>query len=236
MQRGAGSQENGSETLSDSSCLGWSNVILFFAQGDLPAFRPARSSAQSLVRGGTDIPSGRWEGMWFDNWSELFRIAVITVTMYATLVVMLRVVGKRSLAKLNMFDFVITIAIGSTLASIIISKDVSYAEGALAFAMLAGLQWLVAWLSLNSAVFYGIMRSDARLLLKNGRFLEEDMRAERVTRDDILAAIRKKGGGRVEEIAAVVIETDGTLSVIEGDRAEDCSALDPLLRGEHDHE
>jgi len=58
--------------------------------------------------------------------------------------VVLRVSGKRTLAKLNAFDFVVTVALGSTLATILLNSTVSWAEGAVALAVLAGLQFLVA--------------------------------------------------------------------------------------------
>lgn len=174
--------------------------------------------------------------MWFDSWHDIWRVAIITVTVYAALIAILRLAGKRSLAKLNIFDLVVTIALGSILATIMLSTDVSYAEGIAAFVMLAGLQWLVAYLSVRVGWFKRIIRSDARLLFKDGQFLENDMRIERVTRTEILAAIRKKGHGRIEDIAAVVLETDGDFSVIEGPPASDCSALDDLLEGRDDHE
>ena len=82
--------------------------------------------------------------MWFDSWSDLVRVAVIGASAYVTVVVVLRLSGKRTLAKLNAFDLVVTVALGSTLATILLSSDVSWAEGALALAMLALLQSLVA--------------------------------------------------------------------------------------------
>src|SRR5690606_33575218 len=91
--------------------------------------------------------------MLFDTWYDLWRVAVIAVLAYAAVVVILRVSGKRSLSKLNIFDFVVTVAFGSILATILLSRDVSWAEGALAFAMLAILQWSVSFLSVRAGWF-----------------------------------------------------------------------------------
>ena len=82
--------------------------------------------------------------MWFDSWSDALRVLLVGTAAYATLVVVLRVSGKRTLAKLNAFDFVVTVALGSTLATILLNSTVSWAEGAVALAVLAGLQFLVA--------------------------------------------------------------------------------------------
>lgn len=163
--------------------------------------------------------------MFFDNWHDLLRVGIISTLSYVALVVMLRLSGKRALSKLNIFDFVVTIALGSTLATVLLSKDVSYAEGALAFAMLALLQWIVSFLSIRISWFRRLTRAEPRLLLRDGRFLEDAMRHERITHGEIEAIIRKSGQGRIEEIVAVVLETDGELSVIAQGNFAECSAL-----------
>ncbi len=154
--------------------------------------------------------------MLFDGFPGLLRVAVMALLAYAALVVVLRTAGKRSLSKLNAFDLVVTVALGSTLATVLLGKDVALVEGALAFAMLALLQWGVARLSVASATFRQLVRSQPRLLVEDGRFLHRAMREERITEDEILAVIRGAGVGRIEDVAAVVLETDGSLSVIKG--------------------
>lgn len=168
--------------------------------------------------------------MWFDDWYDLWGVAAIGTLAYGSLVLILRFAGKRSLAKLNIFDFVVTVAFGSILATVLLSKDVSFTEGTLAFAVLAFLQWLVAFLSVRIAWFRRMIRSEPKLLLRNGEFLESEMRNERITQAEIEAAIRKAGQGKVESIAAVVLESNGDLSVITSGRAEDCSALRSVIR------
>lgn len=152
--------------------------------------------------------------MFFDNLEGLARIMVAAVLAYAWLVLVLRVAGKRSLAKLNAFDLVVTVALGSTLASVVLSKDVPLLEGMLAFVVLAALQWVVSRLSISVTWFKRLIRSDARLLLEEGCYHEAAMAAERVTRSEVDAAIRGAGFGRPDEVGAVVLETDGSFSVI----------------------
>ena len=82
--------------------------------------------------------------MFFDSWAELGRVTVVSVCAYAALVLLLRVSGKRTLSKMNAFDLVVTVALGSTFATVLLSKDVALAEGVLAFALLISLQFAVA--------------------------------------------------------------------------------------------
>ena len=158
--------------------------------------------------------------MFFDNFAGLARIVVAAVLSYAWLVLVVRMAGKRSLAKLNAFDLVVTVALGSTLATVVLSKDVPLLEGSLAFVALAALQWAVSRLSISSKWFRHLIRSDPRLLFEDGRYRDSAMAAERVTRSEVDSAIRGAGFGRPDAVGAVVLETDGSLSVIGRSDAE----------------
>lgn len=152
--------------------------------------------------------------MIFDDLEGLGRVAIISLLAYVSLILALRLAGKRALAKLNAFDFVVTVALGSTLATVLLSSDVAFLEGGLAFAMLALLQWAVSRLSIRWPAFRKLVRSQPRLLLENGHYLAQAMADERITEDEIEAVVRSAGFGRLDEVAAVVLETDGSLSVI----------------------
>lgn len=159
--------------------------------------------------------------MLFDGWTDLVRVLVVGTLAYAALVMILRISGKRTLAKLNAFDFVVTVALGSTLATVLLSKDVALAEGVLALVLLVVLQYAIAWLAVRSDRFRGFIKSEPTLLMRDGRYLEGAMRRERITREEVLAAIRGEGGGNPQTIAAVVLETDGSISVLrEGGQAK----------------
>ncbi len=152
--------------------------------------------------------------MFFDDWSGIVRILIVGVLAYAALIIFLRVSGKRTLSKWNAFDFVVTIALGSTLASVIISKDVVLIEGVIAFALLIGLQFVITRLSVRFDSIKNVVKAEPTLLFDKGEFLNEAMRSQRVTESEIRAAIRSNGLAAIEEAEAVVLETDGTFSVV----------------------
>lgn len=72
----------------------------------------------------------------------------------------------------------------------------------------------VARLSITSFWFRGLVRSQARLLVEDGRYRRDATRDERMTVGEVDAAVHSAGIGRLEEVGAVVLETDGSLSVI----------------------
>lgn len=152
--------------------------------------------------------------MFFDSWDGLGRVLIVAPIAYIALIVILRVSGKRTLSKLNAFDFVVTVALGSTLATVLLSKSVALAEGILALALLVLLQFVIAWVSVRSTRFSRLVKAEPALLAHRGRFLDDALRRERVTREEVLAAIRGQGVGGLDQAAAVVLETDGSISVL----------------------
>ena len=163
--------------------------------------------------------------MLFDSWHGLMRVVVVGILAYAGVIAILRTSGKRTLAKMNAFDLVVTVALGSTLASTLLSKDVALFEGLLALVVLALLQFVIAWGSVRWRWVEEIAKSKPRRLLTNGVIDEAALREERVTREELLAAVRSGSFGGLEAIAAVVLETDGSFSVIPCTQLASGSAL-----------
>ncbi|NJK79816.1 MAG: DUF421 domain-containing protein [Chloroflexaceae bacterium] len=152
--------------------------------------------------------------MFFNTWADLGRILVVGVCAYVALIVLLRISGKRTLSKMNAFDLVVTVALGSTLATILLSKDVALAEGILAFALLVGLQYVIAWLTVRSRAVGDLVKAEPALLFYQGCMLHEALMRERVTEGEVRAAVRNQNIASMDVVKAVVLETDGTFSVL----------------------
>jgi len=158
--------------------------------------------------------------MLFQAWSDIAHTLVVGVIAYIVIVAMLRISGKRTLAKMNAFDLVVTVALGSTLATVLLSTDVSALRGAVAMALLVLAQFVVATLSTRSEAFQAFVKSRPRLLLENGVMDRAALRDERVATEEVLAAARAGGYARLEDVGYVVLETDGSFSVLPRGEAE----------------
>ncbi len=123
--------------------------------------------------------------------------------VYVGLIVCLRVTGKRTLSKWNAFDFVVTIALGSTLASAFLSKSVALTEGILAVAVLVGLQFIITWLSVRFSSIRHLVKGEPTLLLDHGKFLRSALLSQRVTESEVRAAVRAAGIAALEDVSAV---------------------------------
>ncbi|MFC0681714.1 DUF421 domain-containing protein [Lysobacter korlensis] len=163
--------------------------------------------------------------MWFDSWSDLLRVLLVGGAAYVALIVLLRLTGKRSLSQLNAFDFVVTVALGSTLATILLSGTVSWAEGVTALALLLVLQFLVS-LGSRWQAFRRVVTAEPVLLLTHGELLRDAMAKCRVGESEVQQAVRSTGSGDLSQVAAVVLETNGKLSVIPESQFGSGSALE----------
>lgn len=163
--------------------------------------------------------------MFFSSWPSVERILIVGPLAYVGLVLLLRVSGKRTLSKMNVFDLVVTIALGSTLATALLSKDVALTDGLLGFAVLVGLQFAITALSVRWPAFSRLVKAEPALLYYQGQFLEGTMRRERVVEAEIRAAVRTQGMSAMARAEAVVLETDGSFTVLSPPRTGEASAL-----------
>lgn len=163
--------------------------------------------------------------MFFSGWDSLLRTLVVGVLAYVALLALLRVSGKRTLSKMNAFDLIVTVALGSTLATILLAKEVALAEGVLAFALLIGLQFVVSWSSVRARWVRRLATGEPLMLFYCGQFLPTARRQARVTEDEVRAAIRAAGLDSLAKVHAVVLETDGSFSVVESGEGENDSSL-----------
>lgn len=151
---------------------------------------------------------------------SFIRIVTVGVLAYIGLILFLRISGKRTLTKLNAFDLVVSVALGSTLATILLNSDISLLEGLTAFGVLILMQYIIAIGSVYSSWFNNLIKSEPKLLYLEGQFLRKAMKKERIKEIEILQAMRSSGMGGTDKVKAVVLETDGSLSIISNEPSD----------------
>ncbi len=163
--------------------------------------------------------------MFFDSWTSILRVIIVGSLAYTGLILILRISGKRTLSQMNIFDLVVTVALGSTLATVLLSKTVALVEGLTALALLVVLQYIVAYLSIRFPSFSRLIKAEPRLLFFRGEFLEESLKKERVKKEEILQALRNQGVTFPEKVEAVVLETNGSFSILQSSSEKGRSTL-----------
>lgn len=167
--------------------------------------------------------------VFFQGGQGLLRVLVVGTASYLGLVILLRLSGKRTLAQMNAYDLAVTVAIGSILATTLLSKQVALAEGLSALGLLIGLQYALAWLATRSRRVAAWISAEPTLLVFEGQYLSNAIRQQRVTEAEILSALRKQGLSSLAEAQAVVLESNGSLTVVfrpSPDQSD--TALEPL--------
>lgn len=135
----------------------------------------------------------------------------------------LRLTGSRTIASMNVFDFIVTVAIGSAFGRALTARPVALAEAIAAFVLLIVLQYVVARLQVRWPRFERGLTNSPSLLYFRGGFIRDEMRQERVTENELRAAVRKQKIGSLDDVDAMVLEPSGDISVIPS--LDDGSAL-----------
>ncbi|WP_149496820.1 DUF421 domain-containing protein [Roseiconus lacunae] len=177
---------------------------------------------------------------WFNTWSRIESVAISAVFFYVLVIVVVRISGKRLTSQMNNFDWIVTIAIGSLVGSGILLKDVSVADSTAAILILAALQWITTFAVRRSNAFRKVIKPRPTLLTHKGEFIEENLSKERISEAEIRAKLRQQGFTSVEDANWVILETDGSLTVIpreavslnEADLMSDVAAPARLGRGQ----
>lgn len=151
--------------------------------------------------------------MLFAGWLPIVRLVIVGTCGYAFLLLALRIAGPRTLAKTNVFDFVILVSIGSIYGRILTAKDVALAEALVAYAFIVGIHYLLSFMRSRSLRFAALLDAEPLLLFYGGSYVRFAMRRARIREADIEAAARQGGYPSMAEVSAVVLEGDGAMSI-----------------------
>lgn len=159
------------------------------------------------------------------SWTQAGLVVLSAVIMVPVVIAIIRMMGLRSLSKMSSFDFAVTVAIGSVMASSV-ATSTPVANGALAVASLLVVQAAIARLRRRDG-FENVVDNTPSLLMRDGDFIDDALARCRVTRSDVIAKLREANVLSMTDVRAVVLETTGDISVLHGDAQVD----DILLSG-----
>ncbi|MDE3720385.1 DUF421 domain-containing protein [Nocardiopsis sp. N85] len=159
---------------------------------------------------------------------RLSLILFSAVGIFATVITYTRIAGLRSFSKMSSFDFAMTVAVGSLVATVAVAQ-VTLVEGMTALAVLYLLQVVIALLRRFSP-FQRVVDNAPLLLMSEGTMLQDNMRRSRITEDDLRSKLRSADVGSMDSVRAVVLETTGDISVLQG-REVDPWLLEGVRKG-----
>jgi uncharacterized membrane protein YcaP (DUF421 family) len=155
--------------------------------------------------------------MFFHSWSAIGHVVLASVLVYLFMIAALRRFGQQALAKMSGYDMIVTITVGSVIATVSVSRDIGVLEGIAALLTFLVLQDLVRRAQSRWLPVHHLVREPPRLFVWDGKLLEDRLVTSHLSGDEIRAAIRREGYSAVEQVQAVILENDGDWSVIRRD-------------------
>jgi len=168
-------------------------------------------------------------GTFFDGWAHLLRSALTAAGIYIVIVAAIRIFGEKALAKMSGYDMIVTVALGSLVAALPLTTSVSLTDAIAAAVTFLGLQQLTRYLQARFRRVHTLVRERPRLLLWNGRLLQDRMLESDISADEVRAAVRRSGFLSLKQVRAAILENDGEWSVIPQSSTPDMSAMEGLL-------
>ena len=143
-------------------------------------------------------------------WEFILRAVVV----YAVVLGMVRLSGKRALGQITPFDVLLIVLLGNAVQNALLGQDTSLAGGLLLAATLITLNYAVGWLATRSRRVERLVEGEPVLIARDGRLLDSVLRRELITSSDFDAAMRQQGCGGIEEVELALLETNGHITIV----------------------
>ena len=168
-------------------------------------------------------------GTFFDGWAHVLRAALSAAGIYIVIIAAIRIFGEKALAKMSGYDMIVTVALGSLVAALPLTTSVSLTDAIVAALTFLVLQQITRYLQARYRSVHTLVRERPRLLLWNGRLLEDRMLESDISADEVRAAVRRSGFPSLKQVRAAILENDGEWSIIPQSTSPDLSAMEGLL-------
>lgn len=157
------------------------------------------------------------------TFEESIWLILTVLGIFTIIIIITRIFGLRTFAKMSSFDFASTIAVGSVLASIILTKDYSLLKGAIVLTAIIGFQTLFSYLVRKNDFFKSLFTNKPQLIMWQGKILYESLNSCNIGKDDLIAKLREANVHNFNEVKAVIFESTGDISVIHNGENKDIS-------------
>lgn len=163
---------------------------------------------------------------------EILTIIIRTLFLYATIIIIFRLMGKREIGELSILDLVVYIMIAEMAVMAIERPKANLFHSILPMLILMIVQIIFAVISLKSKRFRDIVEGKPIVIINKGKIDEKEMRRQRYNFDDLLLQLREKNIKNIADVEFAILETSGKLSVFEKDRRDGGLTIPLILDGQ----
>lgn len=148
-----------------------------------------------------------------ENWVFMGEIAIRTLTMFLIILIGLRLLGKRGVRQLSVFELVVIISLGSAAGDPMFYKEVGLLVPVIVFSVIVGAYRLTTYLMAKSEKFDDLVEGKCTYLIEDGEFNIADFGKEGLAKDEFFSELRQQGVSHLGQIETAILETSGTLSI-----------------------
>jgi len=149
-----------------------------------------------------------------ESWTDFFSFVFNLIAIYVAALVVVRLMGKRALGELSLFDLVIMVGIGEVIVIVGLEQKVSLLKGIIILILLGGLEFILSLLTFKSRFFSRLVEGKPTILINDGQLIEENLAREHISYADLRQELRKQGVSRISKVSKAILEACGKFSVI----------------------
>jgi uncharacterized membrane protein YcaP (DUF421 family) len=156
-----------------------------------------------------------WKNFFFgdENWEFLFEIALRTAIMYIIILTGLRLLGKRGVNQLSVFELVVIISLGSAAGDPMFYREIGLLMPVVIFSVVVGAYRLTTYTMAKSEKLDDLIEGKCTYLIKDGQCNTEEFEKEALALDEFFAVMRQKSITHLGQVETVILETSGALSI-----------------------
>ena len=154
-------------------------------------------------------------------WSTLFlpslpwwELVLRGIIVYLFLITLIRLTGRRQVGMLTPFDFILLLILSNAVQNSMNGGDNSLGGGLMLAATLISLNWGMSFLARRSKSIEGLLVGRPIFLIRDGLIMESNLRAEKITHHELMAALRGAGCANIEHARHAILETNGAITVV----------------------
>lgn len=166
------------------------------------------------------------------DWMEVGDVILRALLSLVTLFLITKLLGKKQVSQLSVFDYVIGISIGNFAAEMTINIESQYMNGIVAVVVFGVVAYLISIWTMKSIVIRRFFMGVPTLLIQNGKLIEKNLKKVKFDMNDLLEECRSNGYFDISEIKYAIMEANGTLSILPKDEYRTLTARDMNLKVE----
>jgi len=157
------------------------------------------------------------------------KVLLTVLAIFSIVILVSRISGLRTFAKISSFDFASTIAVGSIIATIILNPGQSILKGGIALGGILLFQSVFTFMVRKIPAFEKLVTNKPMLIMQHGKILEDNLHSTNLSEEDLIAKLREANVIDFDEVLAVVLESTGDVSVLH--TSSNKQLMDKMLKG-----